>query len=134
VLIHQTGICHAKANLLAALLRAQSIPVGFCFQHLTLFDDDSGGYCVHCFNAIFVDDKWIKVDARGNTNGRNAQFSLTEPQLAFVNRSNYDEFFWEGIYSKPHADTMLMLENANSLQDVLNNIPDNISETPDIIL
>ena len=28
VLRYKTGICHAKANLLAALLRSQSIPVG----------------------------------------------------------------------------------------------------------
>lgn len=39
-----------------------------CFQHITLAADDSKGYCVHCFNAIYIDNKWIKVDARGNTN------------------------------------------------------------------
>ena len=134
VLIHNTGICHAKANLLAALLRAQNIPVGFCFQHITLSDDDSLGYCVHCYNAILINDRWIRVDARGNTNGKNAQFSLTEPQLAFSNRSNYDEYFLEGIYSKPHLDTMVMLEQANSLQDVIDNIPDYIHEKPDLIV
>jgi len=134
VLIYNTGICHAKANLLAALLRAQNIPVGFCFQHLTLSDDDSLGYCIHCYNAIFIDNQWIKVDARGNTNGKNAQFSLAEPRLAFLNRSNYDEYFLEGIYSKPHLDTMLMLEKANSLQDVIENIPDYILEKPDLII
>ena len=134
VLLYSTGICHAKANLLAALLRAQNIPAGFCFQHLTLSSDDSLGYCVHCYNAIFTNNRWIKVDARGNTNGINAQFSLNEPQLAFLNRSSYNEYFWNGIYSKPHLDTMLMLEKANSLQDILDNIPDYVLEKPDIIL
>jgi len=134
VLIHNTGICHAKANLLAALLRSQNIPTGFCFQHLTLSDDDSLGYCVHCHNAIFLENKWIKVDARGNTNGIEAQFSLTEPILAFSNRIDYDEYSWEGIYSKPHTDTMLMLEKASSLQDVIDNIPDYILEKPDVII
>ena len=134
VLIYNTGICHAKANLLAALLRAQNIPVGFCFQHLTLSNNDLLGYCVHCYNAIFINNRWIKVDARGNTNGVNAQFSLTEPQLAFFNRSSYNEYFWKGIYSKPHLDTMRMLEKANSLQDILDNIPDYVLENPDIIL
>lgn len=52
VLKHKTGICHAKANLLAALLRSQEIPTGFCFQHITLSDDDSLGYCVHAYNAV----------------------------------------------------------------------------------
>jgi len=134
VLKHQTGICHAKANLLAALLRSQGIPVGFCFQRLTLADDDSLGYCVHCYNAIFVDGHWIMVDARGNTNGKNAQFSLKKAILAFANRDNYDEYFWEGIYAKPHFDTMLMLERAMSLQDVIDNIPDCVLEKPDVIV
>ena len=134
VLFYKTGICHAKANLLAALLRAQNIPVGFCFQHLTLSDDDSLGYCVHCYNSIYIDNHWIKVDARGNTNNINAQFSLTEPRLAFSIRSDYDEYFWEGIYAKPHIDTMQMLEKAKTLQDILDNIPDHINEKPDLVL
>jgi len=133
VLLHKTGICHAKANLLAALLRYTGIPVGFCFQHITLSVDDSLGYCVHCYNTIFVDDKWIKVDARGNANGKNAQFSLTKPILAFPNRAQYDEYFWDGIYARPHTDTMKMLEKAVSLQDILDNIPDYVIETPDVI-
>ena len=75
-----------------------------------------------------------KVDARGNTKGKNAQFSLTEPQLAFHNRSQYDEYFWDGIYAKPHLDTMLMLDKADSLQDVMDNIPDYVLEKPDPII
>lgn len=133
VLAHTTGICHAKSNLLAALLRAENIPAGFCFQHITLANDDSLGYCVHCYNAIFVDNHWIKVDARGNTNGKNAQFSLETPVLAFQNRKDYDEYFWKGIYAKPHADTMKMLEKAKSLQDILDNIPDYVNDIPDIM-
>ena len=134
VLLYHTGICHAKANLLAALLRAQNIPTGFCFQHLTLSDDDSLGYCIHCYNAIWIDHHWIKVDARGNTNGKNAQFSLAEPQLAFENRSQYDEYSFAGIYAKPHLDTMRMLEKANSLEDVMDNIPDYVLEKPDLMI
>lgn len=132
VQIHKTGICHAKANLLAALLRLEKIPVGFCFQHLTLGDDDSSGYCVHCYNAIYLEEKWIKVDARGNTNGINAQFSLNEPILAFSNRKHYDEYFWNGIYASPHLDTMKILEEALSIEDVIKNIPDSVHTDPDI--
>jgi len=134
VLKHKTGICHAKANLLAALLRSQGIriPTGFCFQHLTLADDDSMGYAVHCYNAICLDRRWIKVDARGNKPGVNAQFSLDEPVLAFPCRPEYDEYFWPGIYAAPHKATMQMLEQAKNLQDVLDNLPDMIAELPDI--
>ena len=34
VLRHGHGICFAKAHLLAAVLRALGIPVGFCYQRL----------------------------------------------------------------------------------------------------
>jgi len=133
VLRHRTGICHAKANLLAALLRSQSIPVGFCFQHCTLMDDDSAGYCVHCFNAVWLHGRWIKLDARGNKAGVDALFSLSEPILAYPPRPQYDEYFWTGIYANPHLDTMTMLENARSLQDIIDNIPDYVKESPDIM-
>lgn len=133
VLFYKTGICHAKANLLAALLRSQSIPTGFCFQHLTLSSDDFLGYCVHAYNAVFLNDKWIKLDARGNKPSINAQFSTTEPILAYQNRSEYDEYFFSGIYSSPHNKTMAMLEKANNLQDVIDNIPDEIDDLADIL-
>lgn len=132
VLTYKTGICHAKANLLAALLRSQGIPTGFCFQHITLFSDDSMGYCVHAYNAVYLDGKWVKLDARGNKPGVNAQFSLQEPILAYTNRKEYDEYFWKGIYANPQLATMRMLKSAKSLQDILENIPDKLTEEPDI--
>lgn len=133
VLKYKTGICHAKANLLAALLRSQGIPTGFCFQHITLADDDSLGYCVHAYNAVFVDGKWIHLDARGNKPGVNAQFSVNEPILAFPIRPEYDEYFWKGIYASSHIPTMKMLEAATCLQDVIDYIPDEVTEAPDLI-
>lgn len=132
VLINKTGICHAKANLLAALLRSAGIPAGMCFQHITLAEDDKWGYAAHCYNAVFLHGKWIKLDARGNTKGRNAQFSLDEQILAYPNRKEYDEYFWKGIYADPHMDTMKMLDNAKTLQDIIDNIPDYVHEIPDI--
>lgn len=133
VLQEKTGICHAKANLLAALLRREGIPAGFCYKHITLENDDSLGYCVHAYNAVFLNQKWIKLDARGNKPGVNAQFSLDEPVLAFPNREEYDEFFWSGIYAEPHAPTMKMLERAQCLQDVIDHLPDHIEGEPDIV-
>jgi len=133
VLMHKTGICHAKANLLAALLRSQSIPTGFCYEHLTLADDDSLGYCVHAFNAVLLNKKWIKLDARGNKQGINAEFSDDEPILAYPIRKEYDEYFFDGIFANSHKKTMQMLEKAKSLQDIMDNIPEYVMESPDII-
>ena len=116
VLKHKTGICHAKANLLTALLRLQGIPTGFCFQRLTLLDDDSMGYGVHAYNAVFLENKWIKLDARGNKKGVNAQFSMGEPVLAFPVRAEYDECYYNGIYAYSHMPSIQMLEKAETIQ------------------
>ncbi|MDR1109219.1 MAG: transglutaminase family protein [Deltaproteobacteria bacterium] len=132
VLLHGTGICHAKSNLLAALLRSQGIPSGFCFQRLTRGVDDANGYLIHGYNAAWLDRLWVKLDARGNTNGKNAGFSLGEPLLAFPCRPQYQEYFLPGIYANPHAATMSLLERAKSLQDVLENLPDTVNEAPDV--
>ncbi|TAE50906.1 MAG: transglutaminase family protein, partial [Oscillatoriales cyanobacterium] len=43
VLKHKTGYCFAKSHLLAALLRANNIPAGFCYQRLS-FDDKGAPY------------------------------------------------------------------------------------------
>ena len=133
VLKHRTGISHAKANLLAALLRSQHIPAGMCYQHVTRKEDDSDGYIVHCFNAVHVGNRWIKLDARGNNERVDVRFSLHEPALAFSNRSRYKEFFWPGIFARPHRASMNALESASDLQDLLKKLPDHMLEDPDIL-
>ena len=134
VLKYGTGICHAKANLLAALLRSQGIPTGFRFQRLTLADDDSQGYCIHAYNAVLLGGRWIELDARGNREGIDAQFSLDEPKLAFQARPDYEECFYEGIFSFPHSASMAMLGNAKTIAEVRSTIPDRVMEFPDIII
>jgi len=103
VLHHGTGICFAKSHLLAALLRAVSIPAGFCYQVLRLDPPVDNEPVLHGFNAIYLAtlDKWIRVDARGNTNVINAQFSIKKEQLAFSMDPAADEFIYETIFAAP---------------------------------
>lgn len=99
VLKEKVGICWAKANLLCALLRANSIPVGICYQRLTLGDTLDTGYCIHALNAVYLAslDKWIRLDARGNK---------------------------EGIYAEPLSITMSVLENSkDALYMYLHSLP-----------
>lgn len=133
VLKHKTGICHAKANLLAALLRSQKIPTGMCYQHLTKKEDDSDGYVVHCFNAVYIGHRWIKLDARGNNERIDVRFSMHEPALAFANRPQYKEFFWPGIFARPHRASMNALESAKTIDELLARLPDHMLEEPDIL-
>lgn len=70
-----TGYCYAKSHLLAALLRANGIPAGLCYQRLTI-SENKPPFCLHGLNAIYLEKfGWYKVDARGNKEGINAQFT-----------------------------------------------------------
>ncbi|HZT98403.1 MAG TPA: transglutaminase family protein, partial [Ktedonobacteraceae bacterium] len=46
VLNYGEGLCYAKSHLLAALLRAQSIPTGFCYQRLAAGATPEMGYAL----------------------------------------------------------------------------------------
>src|SRR5688572_479096 len=53
VLHAKTGFCYAKSHLLAALLRANRIPAGLCYQRLS--QDESGrSFCLHGLNAVYL--------------------------------------------------------------------------------
>jgi hypothetical protein len=83
VLRHRNGYCYAKSHLLAALLRANGLPAGFCYQRLSL-DGRGAPYCLHGFNAVWLPDVgWYRIDPRGNRGDINAQFAPPVEQLAF---------------------------------------------------
>ena len=89
VLATGTGYCYAKSHLLAALLRANGIPAGFCYQRLSI-DDRGAPYSLHGFNAVQLPEVgWYRMDARGNKPGVDAQFSPPIERLAF--RLNFPE-------------------------------------------
>lgn len=84
VLRYKTGWCYAKSHLLAALLRCNGIPVGICYQQLKCNEYKEGSYCLHGLNAVYLKEfGWYKVDARGNKEGIDAQFTPPYEKLAF---------------------------------------------------
>ncbi|WP_028551472.1 transglutaminase-like domain-containing protein [Paenibacillus sp. UNC451MF] len=126
VLQHRQGICYAKSNLLAALLRSLSIPTGFCYQKLTLGDTPDTGYCIHALNAVYLHSlqRWVRLDARGNKEGVQAEFSIDEEQLAFPIRSHYEEIDYPVIYTEPNVKTMdTLANNTDVLTMYLNRLP-----------
>ncbi|MGM9967240.1 MAG: transglutaminase family protein, partial [Rummeliibacillus sp.] len=108
VLSYQKGICYAKSNLLAALLRSQGIPTGFCYQRLMIFDTPEKGYSLHSLNAVYIKslNKWIRLDARGNKKGVNAQFSTGKEMLAFSVNPELDEIDYPIIFVEPNRKTI----------------------------
>ncbi|WP_249872656.1 transglutaminase-like domain-containing protein [Oceanobacillus saliphilus] len=129
VLEYKEGICYAKSHLLASLLRSQGIPTGFCYQRLMLFDTPEKGYCIHSLNAVFFKslNKWIRLDARGNKKGIDAQFSIVKEKLAFPIKEELDEKDYPVIYAKPHPKTVAVLEeHTNALEMYNNHLPEGL--------
>jgi len=112
VLKYKEGICVAKSLLLAAILRYGGIPVGLCYQRLTKGDTPDTGYIIHGLNAVFLsnENKWIRLDARGNNQNVNAQFSINEEKIAWSIRTEYGEVDYPTIYAKPNQLVMEALE------------------------
>lgn len=93
------GLCHAKAHLLVALLRSRSIPAGLCYQRL---GEPKAGYVIHGLVALWLHGAWHRIDPRGNKDGVDAQFSLTEERLAWSVNPGQGEIDYPVIYV--HAD------------------------------
>lgn len=125
VLKHKEGICYVKSHLLAALLRYHGIPTGFCYQKLILCEKTARYLILHGLNGVYISslNKWIRLDARGNKEGVNAQFSLDKEQLAFsVNRELGEEDIFI-VYSKPDNNIVESLNKYDTVKELFNNLP-----------
>jgi transglutaminase-like putative cysteine protease len=120
------GICYPKSHLIAALLRRAGLPTAVCYQRLTLNDDDDRtGYAVHALNAVYIDGRWSRIDARGNKPGVDAQFSLTEERLAFRIRDEYGEVDYPTLHAEPHpAIVHTLVSNVDALEMYRHRLPD----------
>lgn len=129
VLEQGVGICWAKANLLAALLRACGIPAGICYQRLTLGDTPETGFCIHALNAVYLKslDRWVRMDARGNKPGVDAQFDLDREQLAFPVRPQIGEVDYGIVYANPAPNLMRVLEEStDAIYMYLHSLPEEL--------
>lgn len=124
------GICFAKSHLLAALLRAKSVPAGFCYQKLILDDKTAPILIYHGLNGVYINDrkKWIRLDARGNKTGVNAQFSLETERLAFTVRPELGEEDGFVIYPSPDAKVVERLRNAKTRTELWGNLPEELEQ------
>jgi len=123
VLQHSTGYCYAKSHLLAALLRANNIPAGLCYQRLTIADNKPP-FCLHGLNAVYLKDLgWYRIDARGNKVGVDAQFTPPQEQLAFPTILP-GECDITGIWPAPLAVIIDALNPKLSVLEVAEKLPD----------
>lgn len=105
VLKSRTGICYAKSHALVALLRAEGIPAGLCYQVLGV---------VHGLVAVRLPghDRWARQDPRGNKPGVDAQFSLGEERLAWAPDPAEGEFDYPTVYAATPPAVLECLQQA----------------------
>jgi transglutaminase-like putative cysteine protease len=123
VLRHRTGYCYAKSHLLAALLRANGIPAGLCYQRLSR-DENGPPFSLHGLNAVFFPEfGWYRVDPRGNRPGVDAQFTPPVERLAFAIRS-LGEADLPGVFADPLWAVVEALQSHNTWDDLWDHLPD----------
>ncbi|RUL52259.1 transglutaminase-like domain-containing protein [Lysinibacillus antri] len=123
VLKYGEGVCFAKANLLASLLRSQMIPTGFCYQRLLIDRNKDNFYVLHALNAVFLPslNRWIRLDARGNKAGVRGEFSIHGEILPFKPNENNGEKDYPIIYTKPNVEAMVVLERSTDAHKMFQN-------------
>ena len=119
------GICFAKSHLLAALLRCKSIPTGFCYQKLILDDETAPILIYHGLNGVYIKElgKWIRLDARGNREDVDAQFSIDNEQLAFPVRPEMGEIDNFIVYPEPDVIVLEKLRKNKTRTELWDNLP-----------
>jgi transglutaminase-like putative cysteine protease len=123
VLATKTGFCYAKSHLLAALLRANGIPAGFCYQRLS-FDGIGSPFSLHGLNAVFLPSYgWYRIDARGNRRDVNAQFDPPNERLAFAIKIDGEVDFRE-ILPDPLPTVVTALRAHRDARVLVENLPD----------
>jgi len=123
VLHHATGYCYAKSHLLAALLRANHIPAGLCYQRLAV-GTEGPPWCLHGLNAVYLDGHgWYRVDARGNKPSVQADFCPPVERLAYPVRAP-GEADVSGIWSTPMPAVVKVLTESMTCEQVNQNLPD----------
>lgn len=124
VLTHRTGYCYAKSHLLAALLRANGIPTGLCYQRLSVADGGGAPYCLHGLNAVHLPEfGWYRIDARGNKPGVDAQFTPPHEKLAFALQDEQERDLPE-IWAEPLPVVIEALQAHGDVLSVGRKLPD----------
>jgi transglutaminase-like putative cysteine protease len=125
VLEANTGISYSKANLLAALLRANNLYTGFCYLRIK---HKGGKLAMHALNAVYHPDlkRWVRLDARGNKyGGFNSDYTHNETQLGYTINPDEGEYEFDDLLAVPLPSTMRVLENGtNFLKMYFNDMPD----------
>jgi len=123
VLAEGVGFCYAKAHLLVALLRAEGVPAGLCYQRLA----DGDGFVMHGLAAVYLRGAWHRQDPRGNKPGIDAQFSLGDEKLAWTADPGVGELDYPQVFDEPASVVVRALAEADdALRLAAGGLPDRL--------
>jgi transglutaminase-like putative cysteine protease len=123
VLAAGTGYCYAKSHLLAALLRANGIPAGLCYQRLSI-DGAGPPFCLHGLVAVELPGiGWYRIDPRGNRADVHAEFTPPVEVLAFPIQVEGEKDLPE-IHAEPLPVVVEVLRSTTGWDEVLAKLPD----------
>lgn len=119
------GICFAKSHLLAAILRSKAVPTGLCYQRLSFGDESAPILVYHGLNGVYIKEykKWIRLDARGNKNGINAQFSIETEKLAYQIHKEIGELDDFVVYPRADANVIEKLKRNKTRTELWRDLP-----------
>ena len=118
-----TGYCYAQAHLLAALLRANSIAAGFCYQRFHRADNETL-YYLHGLNAIYLPPYgWYRVDASEDTGSSTAKFEPPHEYLPHCAQSS-GEFDFPEIWYDPLPTVISILSRCKTNAQLTQHLPD----------
>jgi len=118
-----SGYCFAKSHLLAALLRANGIPAGFCYQRLSR-DLDDAPFCLHGLNAVWLREfGWYRIDPRGNRADIDTRFDPPVERLAFKPGLPGEADLPE-VWPDPLPEVVAALEGYDSVPELWPHLPD----------
>lgn len=115
VLAARTGLCYAKSHLLAALLRAEGIPTGLCYQRLA---DGTGSHVLHGLVAVYLDGGWHRLDPRGNNSNVDAQFTLDGERVAYIADPAADELDYPDVLIEPAPTVLAALRSSDDVLEL----------------
>ena len=123
ILAEGSGYCYPKSHLLAALLRANGIPAGLCYQRLAV-DEQATRFCLHGLNAVFQPAfGWYRIDPRGNRQGIDAQFTPPVERLAFA-LERAGELDLPGVWPDPLPVVVEALHSHVRADELYDHLPD----------
>lgn len=93
---------------------------------LLVLDDETAPVLIyHGLNGVYIKDykKWIRLDARGNKTGVDAQFSIETEQLAFPVRPEMGEVDCFVVYPNPDIEVLEKLKKSKTRTELWENLP-----------